>query len=761
MAALNPLTVQPHSYIGDIKGRPLDGGRVYFGEANKDPEVYPINVFLDADLTIAANQPALTKGGFLYANGDMAEIYSSELTYSVKALDSYGRQIFYKPIMNRDAGAAAIEDTLLSEGGASRVPNGSTSFNKLSNFLSVESNIKVGSNVFLTHIYQDLDLEGEGRLYTYQTEPLTNGVSVKTASGYLTRAFDGKVFIAEFGADDDATSNASDSQGEKGGHALCDALDMLRAQNNVPSELSLGVRCTYYIHPRAAGRIPLANLSNFTWSGGGSTVYGSFYVHWHPTEKKQGVHNNIQIRDTVFIGSTLKRNGELLIGSNMGFEFAQSDYIYVTGNTFIENMGRGHICDLMGARHVYIEDNTVMGSSYEIGRANKDSFSEAFQYNDSLAATSNAGVTSPFLPFLDGSAASHIYCRRNKFLPYKNPETGIISYCGRPFGNHDKGEYHNIYFDDNEVVNPHIYEGSTYEYTNAVLGLPGQYNIYVRGNKFTLDNGRSEIVYMRSRGLADSAEFERADFVISGNEVNITNIQASAIASPAPVIFTVKTFHGYGGVGDTVIDSTYINVDKNTLNIKGSTARLYSLILVKSAADNTKVDIIDNRLSADRALFWLTTDGETYGANQKYNVRENVFKCLNSTETDYAIDLRTASGEYGGTVDTTYNIDSNTLTGFHRFSKVAANPNNVVTYTNNKHYEVSATGTVAGMAATISIYNAGNYALAGNIMTYNKSHSPELTIGTVNPYIEPSVFRLVCVDKNDFTTKHPQNIPPV
>lgn len=99
MALRTSLVAQPHLYIGDTTGRPLDGGKVYFGQVNKDPELYPINVFYDEALSVAAPQPVRTKGGFMYANGDMAEIYAVETRYSVKVLDSYGRQVFYKPDM--------------------------------------------------------------------------------------------------------------------------------------------------------------------------------------------------------------------------------------------------------------------------------------------------------------------------------------------------------------------------------------------------------------------------------------------------------------------------------------------------------------------------------------------------------------------------------------------------------------------------------------------------------------------------------------
>lgn len=96
MALRTSLVAQPHLYMGDTTGRPLDAGKVYFGQPNKDPEFYPINVFYDEALTIAAPQPIRTKGGFMNANGQMAEVYAAETEYSVKVLDGYNRQVFYQ-----------------------------------------------------------------------------------------------------------------------------------------------------------------------------------------------------------------------------------------------------------------------------------------------------------------------------------------------------------------------------------------------------------------------------------------------------------------------------------------------------------------------------------------------------------------------------------------------------------------------------------------------------------------------------------------
>lgn len=103
MALRTPLSVTPHLYMGDSTGRPLDMGTVYFGEQDKDPEFYPINLFSDDALTKPLMQPVHTKGGYLYDKGDMVEPHAKEIIYSVKVLDSYGRKVFYKGAMMRNS----------------------------------------------------------------------------------------------------------------------------------------------------------------------------------------------------------------------------------------------------------------------------------------------------------------------------------------------------------------------------------------------------------------------------------------------------------------------------------------------------------------------------------------------------------------------------------------------------------------------------------------------------------------------------------
>ncbi|MGQ0896218.1 hypothetical protein ACT4ZS_14815 [Acinetobacter baumannii] len=73
----------PYPLFHDIDGRPLDAGYIYIGEAGKNPEVYPIPVFWDENLTVPAEQPIRTRNGFFAKNGRAGKIYVSNADCSI------------------------------------------------------------------------------------------------------------------------------------------------------------------------------------------------------------------------------------------------------------------------------------------------------------------------------------------------------------------------------------------------------------------------------------------------------------------------------------------------------------------------------------------------------------------------------------------------------------------------------------------------------------------------------------------------------
>ena len=69
-------TQPPFPQYFDTDGSPLDGGRLYFGQVNQNPEIAPITVYWDAAGTQPAAQPIETLNGYTYRNGTPAQVYA-------------------------------------------------------------------------------------------------------------------------------------------------------------------------------------------------------------------------------------------------------------------------------------------------------------------------------------------------------------------------------------------------------------------------------------------------------------------------------------------------------------------------------------------------------------------------------------------------------------------------------------------------------------------------------------------------------------
>ncbi|MFI8124623.1 hypothetical protein [Acinetobacter sp. ABJ-A23_2] len=83
----------PFPLFSDINGLPLDEGFIYIGETGKDPEVYPVPVFWDENLTIPAEQPVRTHNGYLSNYGVTGKLYISNDECSITVLNKNGTLI--------------------------------------------------------------------------------------------------------------------------------------------------------------------------------------------------------------------------------------------------------------------------------------------------------------------------------------------------------------------------------------------------------------------------------------------------------------------------------------------------------------------------------------------------------------------------------------------------------------------------------------------------------------------------------------------
>jgi len=78
-------------------GALLDGGSIYVGEPNADPETDPIALFKDQALTVAIAQPLRTLGGWVVDGANTVFVYMAEDDYSLRGRDINGEEAFYIP----------------------------------------------------------------------------------------------------------------------------------------------------------------------------------------------------------------------------------------------------------------------------------------------------------------------------------------------------------------------------------------------------------------------------------------------------------------------------------------------------------------------------------------------------------------------------------------------------------------------------------------------------------------------------------------
>jgi len=75
--------VSPFPFFTDTTGAPLEGGYLYLGQSNLNPETAPVNVFWDAALTIPAPNPVRTVGGYPSRAGTPSRFFIQGAFYSI------------------------------------------------------------------------------------------------------------------------------------------------------------------------------------------------------------------------------------------------------------------------------------------------------------------------------------------------------------------------------------------------------------------------------------------------------------------------------------------------------------------------------------------------------------------------------------------------------------------------------------------------------------------------------------------------------
>lgn len=87
----------PFPLFIDSRGALLDGGYVFVGVADADPETDPVDLYLDQDLTIPIAQPLRTLGGLIVSGENAVYVYCAEDDYSIRIKDANEVLVAYVP----------------------------------------------------------------------------------------------------------------------------------------------------------------------------------------------------------------------------------------------------------------------------------------------------------------------------------------------------------------------------------------------------------------------------------------------------------------------------------------------------------------------------------------------------------------------------------------------------------------------------------------------------------------------------------------
>lgn len=165
---MSALSIQPtYPIFTDIDGQPLEGGYVWIGTANLDPQTNPINVYWDAALTLPAAQPIRTLAGYPANSGTPARLYVNS-DYSIRVMNKNGSTVYSAPAATeRYSGAVVVGIDAIN---VSFTPAGSG---------AVTTNVAAKLNEWLS--VKDFGAIGDG--VANDTAAITLAVSYMTSTG--------------------------------------------------------------------------------------------------------------------------------------------------------------------------------------------------------------------------------------------------------------------------------------------------------------------------------------------------------------------------------------------------------------------------------------------------------------------------------------------------------------------------------------------------------------------------------------------------
>lgn len=175
----------PQPTFIDARGALSDGGYIYVGVANGDPETNPINVYWDSGLTQLASQPLRTVGGHVVNGAIPSRVFTAGTDYSMRLRDSDGSQVFYSPsVFNPGNAYQPIDSDLTAIAALGTTPFG-RSLLTLANQAALAAATGIPNPLPLTggNVTGTIGRQGAGS-YTYFVDgSLTSGRIFVTANG--------------------------------------------------------------------------------------------------------------------------------------------------------------------------------------------------------------------------------------------------------------------------------------------------------------------------------------------------------------------------------------------------------------------------------------------------------------------------------------------------------------------------------------------------------------------------------------------------
>jgi len=137
----------PFPLFNDSDGSPLENGNVYVGEVNQNPEVNPISVYWDKDLSIPVAQPIRTINGYLSQNGTPGELFAAN-NYSLTVRDKNGSFILSSPSSIIQKNVYNLADYTVLSDVLSDIGSDEATL-QITTFFNVNENVTIPSNVSL------------------------------------------------------------------------------------------------------------------------------------------------------------------------------------------------------------------------------------------------------------------------------------------------------------------------------------------------------------------------------------------------------------------------------------------------------------------------------------------------------------------------------------------------------------------------------------------------------------------------------------